>query len=358
MKHYTFRQMFLILAFLFPLSRMILYPSALAFASGVSGIISVFICLGCELISLVFIIIMWRKTELSFFELIEKTLSKPVAVIVACLYVLLFFIKLILILSSQKLMMYNVLYENVDGYFLFLPVLLVLAYAGAKNSNSLARLFEISAFGVAISFVGIMLLSAPTVNVANFFPILGGDVFGGVYLSSIYFGDFTFFLMFFSKTRKDTCEYKMLFAWLVNTAVTMCFIAVFFGVFGKLSVGGTYAISNLSKYTVSFSQVGRYDFLFILIVGFGFVVLALAILHALLSAGEYICGKRWLWSIIISAILFVTVYFTSENFEVFTNFAVRILPPFAFIMQFVLPIIGGIIAIFKGGKNEKQNTPI
>ncbi len=356
MKHFTFRQMFMIMALLFPLSRMILFPSSLAFVAGTSGIVSVAICMAFELCVVIAVVVVWKNTNLSYFDLISKAISPAVSKIVAVLYVLLFFAKLTMLLSSQKLMMFNVLYENVSQYLLFLPVVALLGYAGCKNSNSLARVFELSAGFVFIAFVGIMVLSAQSVNVANFFPPNFDGVLQGSYAYAIYFGDFTFFLMFFSQTRKDYSEFKILLSWVVNFAITMLFIFVFFGVFGKLAVGGTYATSNLSKYAVAFSQIGRYDFLFILIVGFGFIVLSLAIHHAMLSCGEFICGKRWVWSIAGAVALFVSVYFVSDNFEKSMRFVSSFISPFAIIMQFVLPILSPLLLLKKSVRAENSES--
>ncbi len=355
MKHFTSRQMLLILGLLFPLARMILFPSSLAFFSGTDGIFSVVISMLFELIVLVFIIVMWRKNGGSFFDMISQNLSPWVAKTVSALYILLFFAKLVLILSSQKLMMTNLLYESGKS-IIFLPVIGLLLYGGIKNSNAVGRIFELSAWFVMFAFLAIMFLSLPSVKVENFFPLFENGISNtleGWLRFPIYFGDFTFFLVFFSFTRVDFPPWKMLFAWLINFIITMLFILVFFGVFGKLSAGGTFAISNLSKYTVSFSQIGRYDFLFILIVGFGFVVLALAMFHALLSCGEFLGGKRGVWSVCTAIALYIAVEFASGNFEKVINFAMTYVSPFAFIMQFVLPVIGGICSCV--GNSNKRN---
>ncbi len=360
MKHFTSRQMFLLLSFLFPLSRMILFPAALAFSAGTGGIAVVAICMALELIVCVCVISLWKRTQLSYFDLIAKLSCTTASKIVAALYVILFLSKLILMLSSQKLMMFNVLYENVSQYILFLPVVVLLGYAGSKNSNSVARVFEISAWFVVVAFLGIMALSAPAVKLENFFPIFSGGVspiLKSAFSFPLYFGDFTFFAIFYSSVRVDFHRpSRMVFAWVINFAITICFILVFFGVFGKLAAGGTYAISNLSKYAVAFSQIGRYDFLFILVVGFGFVVLALALFHALLASAEFICGKRQIFAAGFAAALFVTVKFTSENFEVVMNFFLKYFSPFAITLQFVFPIVVSIFSrrITKEAANEKQ----
>ncbi len=358
MKHFTSRQMLLILSFLLPLSRMILFPAALAYLAGTSGIAVVGLCMILELVVCVAVISMWRNSEKSFLDLVSDIFGVVVGKIIAILYVLLFFIKLLLILSSQKLMMYNVLYENVSQYILFLPIILLLGYVGSKNSNSIARVFEISAWCVLGAFVGIMLLATPSVSFDNFFPIFSGGVvpiFKAAYAYPLYFGDFTFFLMFFGSVRKDfSSEWKMLFAWAANFVVTMFFILVFFGVFGTLAAGGTYAISNLSKYAVAFSQIGRYDFLFILVVGFGFILLAIAILHALLFSGEFICGKRWIWSVCAAVVLLFAVKFSSENFEVVMEFFSQYFSAFAIFLQFVLPCVVAIVVKIRSGKRGKM----
>ncbi len=348
MKHFTSRQMLLLLAFLFPLSRMILFPASLAYSVGTGGIAVVFLCMAMELIVCVSVISLWKNTNRSYFQQVTEIFGTVVGKVIALLYVLLFFIKLLLILSSQKLMMFNVLYENVSQYILFLPVLALLFYAGSKNVSSVARVFELTAWFVVVAFLGIIAFSAPAVNIYNILPIFsvgGGEIVKTACDFPLYFGDFTFFLLFFSVTRKDfKSEWKMLFAWLINFAVTASFILVFFGVFGKLSAGGTYAISNLSKYSVAFSQIGRYDFLFILVVGFGFVVLALAFFHALLYGGEFVGGKRWVWSGVFATVLLFAVKIASENFETVMKFCMQYFSILAILLQFVLPILVAIIA--------------
>ncbi|MFI3164393.1 MAG: GerAB/ArcD/ProY family transporter [Bacillota bacterium] len=357
MNHFTSRQMALLLAFLFPLSRMILFPASLAFSAGTGGISVVILCMALELLVCVAVIWLWKSTKMSYFQLITDIFGVWAGKIVACLYVLLFFVKLILILSSQKLMMFNVLYENVSQYILFLPIVVLLGYAGSKNSNSVARVFEISAWFVMVAFLGIMVLSASAVDFYNILPIFpagGAGILKTAVAYPLYFGDFTFFLMFYSTVRKDfKSEWKMLFSWLINFVITVGFIIVFFGVFGTLSAGGTYAISNLSKYTVAFSQIGRYDFLFILVVGFGFIVLALALFHALLFAGEFVCGKRWIWSLVTAVVLFFAVKIASENFEIIMKFFMQYFSIFAIILQFALPILMAVIAKVKARKKHE-----
>ena len=363
-KYFTPRQMALLLASLSPLSKMVLAPSIISYSVGQSSYISVAILAFFELLTLGAILWTFSKTDLSIYELLEKAFSTIVAKVVLFSYGILLIIKSILFLSSQKLMMYNALYENISSFIYFIPVLLLIIYAGSKTPNTLARTIEILGFLILFSLFAIAFLSSTSFDYMNLFPILDNgtsNLMRSLYTSQLWFGDFLIFFLMYHRVRKtdrtgknEKAVSKIFISGLVYALVVVGFFVIFIGVFGEIASKQTFAISKLSKYAVTFSDLGRFDFVFILTVFVGLILLSIFQFQASVSCFAFTHFKRWKISLVLGAILSVAVYYSSKNYSLFVAFGQTVMPIFAILLQFVLPILSPILVSIVQNK-EKTN---
>lgn len=342
----TLHQHIVILGVFFPLFRTVLMPAGLAFSAGVSGIFSLLLILLCELAVCLFFAIAKSPAPLfSSGTALSKIASGGLSVFLL--------LKLSLFLAEQKLMFSNVIFENTSGFFVMLPIFLLLFYCGLKRISTLAKTAQLFFPAVCFCFLAILLISLPAFSSSRLSPIdfQFQTVASGFYRFCFYGGDMLFYAIFCTENSSGERSPQILWGFAINASLSLLFYIVFFGVLGKTAPSLAYAIAVLSKYGAGFSAVGRFDFLLV-----SFCLVGIILLSGLLFSTAVFClqkalpQKRKILSPLLAVMLLFAVLFASENFATAQKFAVMILPPIAILFQTVLPILWVLKSRRKHGK--------
>ncbi|MGN1104146.1 MAG: GerAB/ArcD/ProY family transporter, partial [Candidatus Coproplasma sp.] len=110
--------------------KLIIYPSAMASASGNDLIFPALFDLAVQTVIIWSIAYLSSRTDKSFFELIEGTFNKTVARVVYALFALYFVLAAIVPMVEQQLLVHAAFYDTVPSLYVFLPFFIFSVYAG------------------------------------------------------------------------------------------------------------------------------------------------------------------------------------------------------------------------------------
>ena len=267
MNKINIRQICFLLACMLPLTKTIIYPTAVVYGVGHDLLWSAAINLLAEALIIFAIMMLAKRTDKTLFELIENTLGKIGARIVYALFALFFLFAATLPIVEQKNFVMTVFYENIPSIISFAPFFALALFASIKGFKSIGRMADILMQVFAVSFVIIMVLSLPEAKFGELLPILSTPptkIFQTALGSMTWFTDCVFLLFFLGHFRYEKLStVKVMVAYSVGAILTLLFLAVFYAIFGDIAIRQQFTLAQISKYTTTFSSLGRIDFLFI-----------------------------------------------------------------------------------------------
>ncbi|MEG1520509.1 MAG: GerAB/ArcD/ProY family transporter, partial [Clostridia bacterium] len=261
------RQLSLFFFVLCPLSKLLVLPSMMFYVTLRDAYLVVLIWGVVDIIFLTLLINMMSKTNLSVSKIIEMCVGKVGSRVVVGLYGLLFVLKSLVMAMEESDLSMSIVYEGTGRIIAVLPIFLVLAYAGVATVNSSFRTVELFAPFVIGAMIVILFLSVTATNLREIFPIMefgGAPIAKGVLSFAFWFGDFIIIIPLLNDIRlQRKFRAKIIGSYAVNVAIVAVFFVVIIGVFGVLAPRQLFFISKISRYSVTFSSVGRVDFIFL-----------------------------------------------------------------------------------------------
>ena len=188
---------FFIIAFL-PITKFFSLPSLLASYSKEDLWLSALISLAIDFITLIPIVYVCKKTDKTFFEILEDIFGKNGAKILAFLYLIYFMAKTILPLNEQKDYVEFTLYTLTPNVFYFLPLFILALYMCFKKIRVLGRLSDILWIITLNGFITLIALSITNADFSAILPIGANglkNIARGTLSSFNWFGD-SVFIMF------------------------------------------------------------------------------------------------------------------------------------------------------------------
>ena len=250
-----------------PVTKMLVYPTTLTYYVKNDLLISAFCNLLIEGVIVGLIMLLAKKTDKSFFSLIEDRFGNLTARIVYAICALFFFASALLPLAEQKLFVMQVFYENVPSIISFAPFFFVCFFACTKGFKSIGRAADLCLPVFAVSFTVILLLSLPHADFSALLPVTAVSpltIGKGSLFSVNWFTD-CFFLLFFlgNFEYEKNASKKVILSFAAGAFFILIFLAVFYGVFADIAIRQQNAIAQLPKYTTAFTSLGRLDYLFL-----------------------------------------------------------------------------------------------
>ena len=134
---------FFIIAFT-PICKLFILPSVLSGFSNEDAWISALINLTVDFLTLFAVIYACKKTQSTFFELLENNFGKTGKKIILALYFIYFMMKVILPLNEQKEYVELTLYTLKPTIFYFLPFFVLSFYLCTKKTRVLGRIADVA----------------------------------------------------------------------------------------------------------------------------------------------------------------------------------------------------------------------
>ena len=145
------RQLCFLFVAIFPVAKLFILPSAYVYYAKNMLLFSAVINMLIEGAVLFLVIFLSQKTELTFFQKLEKTFGKIFAIVLYVTFSVFFVYSAFIPLMEQKTFVITELYENVPGLLTFAPVFLVFFFECTKGIKSIGRIADISLPIFAIS---------------------------------------------------------------------------------------------------------------------------------------------------------------------------------------------------------------
>lgn len=260
------RQIYIFLACIVPLGKIITMPSQIVASAKNDLLFSAAIDILISAIGIFFVLLLSKKNR-SFYDLLENTFGTIAAKVLILLLAVFLFFAAFLPLLEQKLLVQSVFYDTLPPLVAFAPFFVFSAYLCAMPLSSFGRIFDLLAPIIVVSFLGIMIFSVGHADYAALLPA-GASGFTGIVKGAAgsisWFYDAAVLLVLMGKF-----EYKKGMAWkgtlwyLAGSLGVLLVLATFYGVFSDIALRQTFAFSKISKYFAAITALGRIDYLFI-----------------------------------------------------------------------------------------------
>ena len=334
------RQICFLFAAIMPVTKTIIYPATLTYYAGNNLLLSSalnFLLMGAVLALVIFLS---YRTDMTFVDLLQNTFGRVTARIIYGLFALFFAFSALLPLMEQKGFVAQVFYENIPSFIAFAPLFGVSFFACVKGFKTIGRAADIALPVFAVCFAVILLLALPEADFSALLPVGGDGVFRGSLYGLNWYTECLYPLFFLGHfEREKGAWWKAGLSFLCGAAATLGFLAIFYGIFADIAVRQQNAIAQISKYTTSFTSLGRIDLLFIF-------ALALVLVFALCIRAQLSvhCACKALGGVnpllpaaALNILLLVLIVFFKYSYLELQTFFTRSLWPVFIIFAYVLP---------------------
>ena len=357
-KQLTTRQICLFIIAFLPVTKLFMMPSVVAKFAQEDMWISILINLALDFLTICALTYTCKKSKMNFFELLENAFGKTASKIILFFYFLFFFAKAIIPLDEQRDYIEFTLYTLMPNVFYFLPFFVVAFFLCMKKLRSIGRLSDILWITTLIGFTLLILLSLSNADFQSILPIGArgfNNIIKGAYSSFIWFSDASYFLFFIGQFDYKKKDYKKIFlSYALYALMVLFFAIIFYSIFTSIAFRQRFALTEISKYTTVINNIGRLDFI-------GILMILLSNLVAL-SLPLYFCckilnrifnfKKLWIAPTITLGIHVLIMIFLTEYYATIERLFLGYGALFFFILGNVLPII----TVFLNKKGETHAT--
>jgi len=341
---------FFIIAFL-PITKFFSLPSLIASKANEDLWISALISLAIDFITLIPIVLVCKKSNKTFFEIIEDLFGKNGAKIIAFFYVIYFMAKAILPLNEEKDYVEYTLYTLTPDVFYFLPLFLLALYMCFKRLKMLGRLSDILWMITINGFLTLIALSISNADFSAILPI-GANGIKNIARGSLtcfnWFGDsvFIMFLIGSFKWEKGSST-KIFLSYLVGAVMVVSFMIIFYSIFTSIAFRQRFALTEISKYTTVINNLGRFDYIGIFMILFSNMFALCLPIYFASKLIDYIFSikKLWISPIIVVGIQLIITLFFYEYFVSIQAFMTTSFAFYFFALGNVIPIIITLITL-------------
>lgn len=319
--------------------------------------ISALINLSFDFITLLFVVHACKKADVTFIELLNRTFGKIGAKIILSLYFIYFMAKAVLPLNEQKDYVEQTLYTLMPTVFYFLPFFLAAFYLCVKKLRVLGRSADVLWLCTVLGFLILFFLSVTNADFAAILPVGaqgGKKIIDGAYSSLNWFGDSVYVMFFIGEFAvKKHDGIKIFLSYAVSAVIIIAFTVIFYSIFTSIAYRQKFALTEISKYTTEINNMGRFDYIGILLLLLSNVFAISMPIYFSVKTLNHLCEfkKNWISPLIVVAVhVFIMLYFT-ERFYSIENFIINHLGIFFFLFGNVLPIFTVFLT-----KNKKELT--
>ncbi len=352
------RQLAVITAVGFTVTKLHALPAMLAGMAGESLWIAAAINLIADFILLCAALKITAKyPDCDLFGAVKNEIGKIPAQIIFVTYAVYFLVKSIVPIAEQKNSIELTFYETQPTVITFMPFFFIAFYIVIKGYLSFARSMEICLWLFIAGMAITILLSAFSGNYARLLPIIPTDPIKtakAAYNTLFWFGDPLYVAFFCGKIKRDkNHDKRVIDSYLIYCALVIVLLVVFYAVFGSIAQRQYYATLKMSKYAVSLSDIGRFDFIAALLLAGTTVyqvTLPLAFASECLNCAFALKRRFVAPTVIISVSACLTLIVRNDFFKA-VDFMQSYASYFFIVLCYILPVL---FAVFKRRKNDIQ----
>ena len=267
MKEYQLktRQICLFFIAFVPSIKFFMFPSVIANIAKESLWISTLLNFLIDAFTIFILIKVCKKTDKTFYSLLEQNFNKKLANAVYVLYSIYFFLKAILPICEQKDFIELTLYPTSASIINFIPFFIIAFYLSCKHLRIIGRASDVMWIITLLGSILLFSLAISNVDFGAFLPIVAigiKPVIKASYSALNWFGDAVYLLFFigeFKFSKKDGV--KILGSFGISIITTIIFVVIFFGTFTSIAFRQKFALTETSKYSTVINNIGRIDYL-------------------------------------------------------------------------------------------------
>ena len=346
---------FLYLA-LTPVTKLSIYPCFLSGYADESLWLSALIGFALEfLIICAALYISTKHPDKTVYTITKERLGEVGAKIVFFIYALFFLAKATLPLIEQKTYIENTLYEIMPSPFIFYPFFIVSVFACLKGMKIFGRVADIAVF---VTFSGLIIalgLTIPAGDYSNLLPLFkkpAYNVVNGAFRSIMWHSDGVYMLMFLGHFKQEkNYGKKICLSYAAAAAVSVAFLVSYYAIYGPIAKSQTFALPTATVFTISATNVGRFDFFSIFLLLFSQIFATIFPLFASTKCLERVFGFKSakIPAVIVNGITFLYTLFFGKKLLSVLDFNANVLSVF---ILFTLVVFTLLFVMVPRSKNE------
>ena len=352
------RQIALFSACVLPVYKMVEFPSLLARRVGGDIWLPALIQFALQFLLLLALLWTVKKGEDTLAVRLENKLGKAVGVVYG-LYAVFFLLFAVLPVLDLEKFTYAVFYDTAPTSFSFGFFFLLSAYIGCRGISCVGRFGDGALFLVPLAFFALLVMSFPACDFSALLPIAKTppvQIFDAVRYTAMPFTDVAVLLPLLLRWEYEKGDVKKIsLGYGVGAAISLVFLAVFYGVFSSSAGREHYAFSKIARYFPALSVVGRVDLLFVYLMCIALLFYACVPFLYAVRGIHRIAPKisPCLLSGGIALGFFLFTLFCNKYYDaIYALFGYYLYPVF-WVFGFVLPLF---LLFFTGGKRRAKNT--
>ena len=200
------RQLCFLIAFLFPIGKMLEAPRLLAANAKGDLLVAALLSMLLEALPIAAFIFLSYKTDKSLFQLLEDGFGKWVAKIAYFVLALYYLFAAILPVMDAEKFSYAAFYDTAPTTFSFAPFFFVSAFLCTKNRKAIGRSADLCLFLFLVPFLGILIMSVGAGDISSLLPVFSQPFERSVRAVAItkpHFADGAFLLPFLGGYRYE-----------------------------------------------------------------------------------------------------------------------------------------------------------
>ncbi len=357
MKKISSRQTAVIACVLLFANKILVLPSLLYEYAKADGLFVMLLLLFAELLLLmIFFRLKHKFPDSSFYEIIKKNTGAFLAKLIFFLIILYLFYKILLVYNVSYMYFRAQVYLDAGFYTFVLVFLLVCNSCVMRGLRSLSRCMEFFFTFIIVCFIFCLLLS-----IANFnkFPIFF-DTNILKFMESGFrhifcFGDILLLFLLMDKIELDKKGEKQITVYVLTTILLILILyLMFYSIFNYTSFVHKNAISDIITFSYRFTDLGRLDMVAIITVMFLSLFQISIALYVFCDCFVKLFPplNKVYGLVAFDSMFLLLIFISSIDYIRITYFGTLVMPYFALILQYVLPVICLFFTI--GGGNEKN----
>lgn len=263
------RQLYLFLAGMLPLGKLILYPSTLAGLAESDLLFSALLSFLVEGAVVWSILFLSSKTDKTFYELLENTFGEIVARIVYGVFALYFLFYAILPITEQSLLIRSAFFDTQISPFVILPFFFLSLYLCTKGYKMIGRSADLLAPLGLVCLIGILGFAFGSTELTNLLPVgkHAADIPKASLFTLNWFSDGALLLFLLGHYRYEKGGvWKGMLCYAIGAVLVLLMLAAFYGIFSTIAIRQNGGFSRIGKYFPGLTTLGRVDYLLIYLV--------------------------------------------------------------------------------------------
>ena len=345
MNNITTKNLSIIIIVGFTLGKLFVLPALLAGLVNESLWISTLINMLIDFLLLFIVCYLLKNTDKTFPELLKISFGNKASKIISFFYVLFFISKSFIPILEQKNTIELTFYETQPTLFTFMPFFIVAFYITIKGLKPFAKSIEFCIWIFGFGLLVTILLSLSAGDYTSLLPLFSKSprtLILASFKSVLWYGDPIFLMYFLGHVKQDKhLTKKLTLSFIVYTTITVIIFIIFYSIFSSIAERQYYAILKMSKYSITLSNIGRYDYIAsLLLSAINVYQTALPLMLASIALNDCFSFKNKFLSPIIVIVLSITLTVLTQNyFFPSIEFVQKYLTYFFIAMTYILPLI-------------------